>query len=97
MDEQGKRIHELLNEQKAVIIFTPITLLTDAPDSKDIPSVDIVVLHRSLTEERHDAKPFRDAVGTDSIEEAKAEAILRLATAAQTVMLKAIVDFLTTI
>ena len=93
----AKQIFQLLDEDKAIVIFSPVTLLTDAPTSKDIASVDIIVLHKSIITVHHDTKPFRDAVGVDDIETAKAEAILRLQTAAQTIMLKAIVDFLTTI
>lgn len=83
--------------REAIVTFRARTLLTDDQNPLYIPAVDVTVEHQALTEIRRDAKPFKNTVGTDNINEAQKIAEERLAIAAADVILQQIMAFLSTI
>ena len=78
----------------AIVEFRARTLLTDDAIPLYIPAVDVIVKHRDLNIPRHDAKPFKEVVGNESIDQAQTIAEQRLAIAAADVILQAIMEFL---
>lgn len=82
MIDTSKTIRQLLDAGMAIVILTPVTLLTDDPAPLHIGALDVHLFHRTLKKSRHDSKPWKMASGTANIEQAMINSEQTLATAA---------------